>query len=133
MVGATWAVATVAYYPGLEIRVGEQQNDVGVVMCEPAVLGQFLAAAGVSNADIRGHDDVGRARIYGRVVVIERQRRTVVDLPERDSGTGSIIFQDLDAGIGIGGVLQPDQRDVVFRRSNARRIVGGFRVWNESC
>jgi len=54
---------------GFEARLRQQQNDVGVVMREAAVLGQFRRAAGVSNADVRGHDDVRRAWI--RVWVVE--------------------------------------------------------------
>ena len=71
---------------GLEARIGQQQNDIGVVMGEPAVLLLFRVAAGVSNADIRGHDDVRRAGVLGWIVEVKEQRRTVVDLPERDSG-----------------------------------------------
>src|SRR5208337_3980588 len=81
---------------GLEARVGQQQNDIRVVMGEPAMLGQLLAAARVSNADVRGHDDVRRARVYGWVVVVKRKRRAVVDLPQVDSGRGGIRFEDLD-------------------------------------
>src|SRR5579862_1473481 len=66
---------------GLEVRFGEQQHDIRVVMCKTAVLGQFRVAAGVSNAHVRGHDDVWRARVYGWVVEVKRQRRAVVDLP----------------------------------------------------
>ena len=83
---------------GLEGWIGQQQNDVGVVMGEPAVLGQFLGAAGVSNADVRGHDDVRRARVDGWVVVVKCKRRAVVDLPELDSGGGGIRFEDIDGG-----------------------------------
>ena len=131
MVGATWAVPTSALdCLGLEGRIGQQQNDVGVVMSEAAVLGQLRFAAGVSDADVRGDDDVGRARVYGWVVVVERKRRAVVDLPERDARGGGIVFEDFDAGVGIGGALQPDQRDVIFRRPNAGGVVGGFGVRN---
>ena len=67
-------------------------------MGEPAVLGQFRGAAGVSDADVRGHDDVGRARVYGWVVVVKRERRAVVDLAELDSGGSGIVFEDFDGG-----------------------------------
>ena len=83
---------------GLEGRIGQQQHDIRVVMGEPAVLGQFRRAAGVSNADVRGHDDVRRARVYGWVVVVKNERRAVVDLPELDSGGRGIGFEDLDGG-----------------------------------
>ena len=86
---------------GLEGGIGHQQNDIGVVMGEAAVLRLFLGAAGVSNADIRGDDDVRRARVDRRVVVVEGQRRAIVDLPERDSGGGGVGFEDVDAGFGI--------------------------------
>ena len=89
----------------LEGRMRHQQNDVGVGMGEPAVLGQLCFAARVSDAHVRGYDDVRRPRIYGRVIEVERKRGAVVDLPERDSGCGSIIFKDFDAGFGIGGAL----------------------------
>ena len=49
-----------AYRLGFEARMGQQQNDIRVVMGEPAVFGQFLGAAGVSTADVRSHDDVRR-------------------------------------------------------------------------
>ena len=71
---------------GLEGWKGQQQHDIRVVMGEPAVLGQFLGAGGVSDADVRGHDDVRGARVHGRVVVVKRKRRAVIDLPQRDSG-----------------------------------------------
>ena len=42
MVGATCAVPTVGVHRhGLEVRIGQQQNDIRVVMGEPAVLGLF--------------------------------------------------------------------------------------------
>src|SRR5271170_426479 len=44
--------------PGLEARMREQQNDIRVVMGEPAMFCQFRSAAGVSNADVWCHDDV---------------------------------------------------------------------------
>lgn len=55
-----------------------------------------MQAAGVSNADVRGYDDVGRARVFGWVVVVNRERGAVVELPERDPGGGGIIFEDFD-------------------------------------
>src|ERR1700679_99911 len=79
-------------------RVGQQQNDVRVVMSEAAVLGQFRGAAGVRNAHVRGHDDIRRARVFGWIVVVEGERRAVVDLAELDSGGGGIRFQDTDCG-----------------------------------
>src|SRR5271166_5607988 len=115
---------------GAEAWVGEQQHDIGVVMGKPSVLRLLLGTAGVSDADILGDDDVRRAGVDGWVVIVERDRWPVVDLPERDSGAGGIIFEDFDAGVGIGGALQPEERDVIFRRPNAGRVFGGFRVWN---
>ena len=43
--------------------MGQQQDDIRVVMGKPAVLGLFGVAAGVSNAHVRGHNGVGRARV----------------------------------------------------------------------
>src|SRR6202043_1947737 len=40
--------------------MGQQQDDIGVVMGESAVLGLFGVAFGISNADVRGHDNVRR-------------------------------------------------------------------------
>src|SRR5208283_4230414 len=56
----------------LEARMRQQQNDICVVMREPAVLLQFRGTAGVSNAHVRGHDDVRRARVLCWVVVVKR-------------------------------------------------------------
>ena len=94
------------------------------------MLGQFRFAAGVGDADIRGYDDVGRARVHGWVVEVEGKRRAVVELAERDARGGGIVFEDFDAGFGIGGAVEPDQRDVIFRGTNAGGVVGGFRVGN---
>ena len=46
-----------------ERGIRDQQYYVGVVMRETSVLGQFLGAAGVGNADIRRNQNVRRARI----------------------------------------------------------------------
>ena len=80
----------------LERRIGQQQNDIRVVMGEPAELRQFRRAAGVSHADVRGDDDVRRARVCGWFVVVQREGRAVVDLPELDSGGGGE-----DAPVGV--------------------------------
>src|ERR1700742_2973786 len=103
-------------------------------MGESAMLGEFGLAARVSDTHVWGHDNVGRARIYGWVIVVERKRRAVVDLAETDSSGGRrIIFENLDAGVGIGRVLQPDQRDVIFGRTDAGWVVRGFRKWDVAC
>ncbi len=112
----------------VEARVGKQEHDVGVVMGESAVLGELLAAAGVDDADIRGHDNIRSARIDGWVVVVKGKRRAEVDLAEAD--LVGVLLEDLDAGSGVRGVLQPDERDIVFRRSNASGVDGGLGVWN---
>src|SRR3984957_461527 len=112
--------------------MGQQQNDVRVVMGEAAVLGKFRGAAGVSNSDVRGDDNIRRAWVHGRIVVVNGKRRTIVNLAEFDSGGGGVIFEDFDARKSIGRVVQPDQRDVIFGRSNAGGVVGRFREGNES-
>src|ERR1700722_10539862 len=95
------------------------------------MLGQLGLAARISDARVRGYDDVRRARIYGWVVVVDRKRRAIVDLPETDSGGGGgIIFKNFYAGIGIGRILQPNQRDVIFRRTYPGGVVGGFGSWD---
>src|ERR1700722_16427392 len=109
--------------------MGQQQDDVGVVMAEAAVLLLLCGAAGVGNADVRGHDDVRCAGVYGWVVEVNGERRAVEELAERDSGGAGIVFEDLDAGCGIGGVVEPEQRDVVFGRPDAGGVVGRFRDW----
>lgn len=81
-----------------EARFRQQQNDVGVVMRESAVFRLLRGAAGVRNTHVGSHDDIRRAGIYGCVVVVERERRAVEDLPERDSGGPRIGFEDTDAG-----------------------------------
>ena len=102
MVGATWAVPTSAFTVlRSKARIGEQQNDIGVVMGEPAVLGLFCVAAGVRNADVRGHDDVRRARVYGWVVVVQRQARAIVELPKPDSGGRSIVLRGCSTAASV--------------------------------
>ena len=68
-----------------EGRVGQEQNDVRIVMGEATVLRELLCAAGISDADIRGHDDIRRARVYGWVVEVKCERRAVIDLPKANS------------------------------------------------
>ena len=99
-------------------------------MREAAVFCKFLGATGVGNADVWRHDDIRRARVYGWVVVVEGKRGAVVNLPEFDPGGGGVLFEDLDARESIGGAVQPDQRDIIFRRSDAGGVVGRFRVRN---
>src|ERR1700722_9169387 len=55
---------------GLERGIGQQHNDISVVMSEAAVFGEFRLAAGVSDADVGGDDDVGRAWVDGWVVEV---------------------------------------------------------------
>src|SRR5260370_497184 len=52
---------------GFEGGMGQQQDDIGVVMAEPAVLLLLPGAAGVNNAGVRGHDDFGLSRAFGWV------------------------------------------------------------------
>src|SRR5579885_2474742 len=108
--------------PGIESRIGEQQDHVGVVMRESAMLGLFMVAAGVSYADIRGHDDIGRARILAGIVEVELQRRTIEELSEADSCGSGVRLQESDCGIRVRRVGQPHQGDVVFRGANPAPI-----------
>ena len=102
-------------------------------MGEPAVLGLFRVAAGIRNTDIRGHDDIGRSGVCGWVVKVQEERRAVIDLPERDSRSGgSVPFEDCDGGVGIERAVQPQYRDVIFRRANASGVVGRFGKWKEA-
>ena len=94
------------------------------------MLRQFSRAAGICNSNIRGDDDVRRARVYGGIVVIEDERGAVVNLAKRDSGRGSVVFENFDARISFGRALQPDERDVVFGWPNSGGIIGGFRIRN---
>ena len=48
---------------GRHRRVGHQHDYVEVVMREAAVLGEFLGASRIGDADVRLDDDVGRARV----------------------------------------------------------------------
>src|SRR6516164_2394175 len=86
---------------GFEPRNRQQQNDVRVVMGEATVLGLFRVAAGVSNTDVRGHDDVRRAGVVGWIVVVKEERRPVINLPERDPSWRSIRFEYPDCGSSI--------------------------------
>src|ERR1700758_3357913 len=62
------------YGLAVEIRMGEQQHNVGIVMGKTTVLSLLFVAAEVRNSDVRGHDDVRRAWVLGRVVVVQLQR-----------------------------------------------------------
>src|SRR5579872_7221483 len=101
-------------------------------MREAAVLFLLRGAAGVRNADVGGDNDVRRARVFGWVVVVDCKGWAVEDLPKGNPGGRGVIFEDFDAGVGIGGVLQPEERDVVFRGSDAI-AVGRLRVRDEAC
>ncbi len=65
----------------MEAGIGQQHYYIGVVMREPAVLGLFRMASGIRNPNVRGHDDVRCARVYGRIVVVDRERWAVEELP----------------------------------------------------
>src|ERR1700722_20715412 len=106
--------------------MGQQKNGGRAAMAAPAVLGKFRGASGVSNSDVRGDDNIRRAWVHGRIVVVNGKRRTIVNLAEFDSGGGGVIFEDFDARKSIGRVVQPDQRDVIFGWSNPGGVVGRF-------
>ena len=55
-------------------------------MGEPSVLRQLRGAAGVGDADPRGHDNVRGTGIHGWVVIVERDRRAVENLPQAEQG-----------------------------------------------
>ena len=105
MVGATCTVPTPSRTVwGWNDRIRQEQNHVRVVVSEPAVLGEFLGAARVGHADVRSHNNVRRARILGWFVVVQRERRAVINLSELDSGRCGIRFEDADGGQRIGRI-----------------------------
>src|SRR5215472_6026149 len=53
-----------------ETRIGQQQNDIGVVVREAAMLRLLMVAARIGDADVWGHDDIGRAGVLFRIVVV---------------------------------------------------------------
>lgn len=59
----------------------------------------FGVAAGVSDTDVRGHDDVRRARVIGRIAVVDREQRAVEDLANPDTSGGGVVFEDLYTGV----------------------------------
>ena len=48
---------------GTGVRIRYQQHHIGIVMCEPAVLGSLFEVSGIHHSHIWNHDDVRRARI----------------------------------------------------------------------
>jgi hypothetical protein len=99
-------------------------------MREAAVLGELRLTSGIGNAYVGSDDDVRCAGIAvpreSGDVVVQGQRRAVVDLP--DAGLGSVVFECGDGGLSVGRVGEPEQRDIVFGRSDAGRVRRGFGV-----
>jgi len=77
-------------------------------MREAPVLLLLLVAAGVRYADIRSDDDVRRAWVLLRGVVVQRQRGTVVELAKPHSGRPEIRLDEGDCGLGVRRIGQPD-------------------------
>jgi hypothetical protein len=124
IVGATWAVPNLGTdRVGPEADLGEQQHDIGVVMGEPAML-RLLRGAGVSDADIRGHDDVRTTRIYGCFVEVERGRRAVEDLPEADDG--GVVFKDLTLASVLEELFSQSRETSSSVGPDAGRVVRRF-------
>ena len=117
--------------PRTEAGKRQQQHHVGVIVGKAAMFLLFGMAAGVSDADVRDYDDVRRARVSGRIVEINRERRAVEDLPQPDTSRRAIVLEDFYSRVSIRRTLQPEKRNVIFRRPDAG-AVGGFRVGNKA-
>ena len=96
---------------GPECGIGEQQDHVGVVMREAAVLGELRLAAGIGNAYVRRDDDVRSTRVptwpESRGVVVEGYGWTVEDLAEADGC--SVLLKRLDSAVNVRARLEPEQ------------------------
>lgn len=97
----------------LDLRRGEDQRHVAVVVGEAAMFGQF-GAAGADHAVVGHRDEIGHAAILERVAIERGQRSAVKQL--LDVQLGGIGLQ-----VGLSGVvvirlqirLQPDELRVV--------------------
>src|SRR5580692_6269683 len=89
-------------------------------MRKAAVLHLLGVAARVGDARGWRDDDVRGAGILGRVVVVEGQAWTIVDLTAAPGG--AVGFEQRYGLVGVGGVRQPQQRDVVFSGAHAASV-----------
>ena len=111
-----------------EARVGGDQQDVGIVVGESAMLGDLRCAFAVDRAVDWLDDDVGRAA-QGRVA--ERLFRLPggIDLLDRSLVQESlVVLEDGDGLFGLGLIGQPDQRDVVGSLLRHLDAAGGQEV-----
>src|SRR5208282_2453998 len=59
-----------------EAGVGDDQHHVAVVVGKAAMLGNFARPAGVDDANVGSHDDVGSAGVDQRIVELQAESRT---------------------------------------------------------
>jgi hypothetical protein len=98
-----------------EARVGDNQQHVGIVVREAAVLGDLRRVLAVDRAMERLDDDVGRAALR-RVAELVFQLVAGIDL--LDPGLVQerlVVREDGDGLLGLGLICQPDQRNIVGR------------------
>ena len=99
-------------HTSLEARVGDDQQDMGVVVGEAAMLGDLLRAAAVDRAMEWLDDDVGRAA-QGRVAELVFQLVAGIDLLDPSLvQENPVVLEDGDRLLGLALIGQPDQRDV---------------------
>src|SRR5215472_10139854 len=106
------------HHPGAKARVRDNQSNIRVAEAETAMLGDFLRRTRVDRAVDGLYDDVGRGRIFRRIIELEVEFATSHYLLDEEL---------VGMGVQISGnccrlalVLQPDQRDVVILNESAR-------------
>jgi hypothetical protein len=109
---------------GAEVVVQEDFQQLGgVVVSETAVVGEFLAAARVGNADMRCDQNVRRAWVANG-----RQARSVEQLRDSRSpenladacdiaGCRRLRFQQTNRALRGAAAIQPEQRNVILGRA----------------
>lgn len=99
-----------------EGRVGEEHDDVGVIVREATVLGELLGAAGVDDAGVGSDDDVRGAWVtVGREtggLVVEGEGGAVEDGAEADGG--AVLLERRYGGGCVSCVFEPEKGDVVL-------------------
>ena len=124
--------------------MGHQHDDSRVVMREAAMLRHLLRAAGTNDADIRRHDDIGRARTFGRRRIAEHQIQiaAVEEFAAAGADYGGIGFKRFHrVQCGRWAVVgEPEQGNIVLERlprtdvrraeNRRRRLVGCIIRWN---
>ena len=115
-------------------RVGDQHHDVGVVMREAAVLGHFLHACGIDDADVRGDDDVRRPRIRTRNVEHQSKARPDIEFAAIGADLTGVSLECREGARDArrAAVGEPQQRDVVFERLGGRDERRGRRLGRSS-